>query len=88
MQRDSPVSLDVVATQDNDLGADGAEALRPALEKLEKLTLLNLTGTCGDAQRRSKQCEQCARVREAGQAVVMGRDGLFACEVRGVWLVR
>ena len=47
VHHDSPVSLDAVAAQGNDLGAAGAEALRPALEKLEKLTGLWLRGTCG-----------------------------------------
>ena len=48
MQHDSPVPLDAVAAPDNDLGADGAKALRPALEKLPNLTHLGLSGTCGD----------------------------------------
>ena len=73
MQHRSPVSLDTVAAQDNNLGAAGAAALRPALEKLTKLKMLGLSGTCGDVQRRSTQCEQCARVagggERAGQAV-------------------
>ena len=47
MQHDSPVPLDAVATQGNNLGAAGVEALRPALEKLTKLTILNLDSTCG-----------------------------------------
>ena len=77
------VPLDDVAAQDNDLGAAGAKALLPALEKLTSLTALNLSRTCGYVQRRSTQC---ARVgggagERAGQAVVvLVRDGLFACE--------
>ena len=50
VQHDSPVPLDAVAAQGNNLGADGAEALRPALEKLTKLERLYLRGTCGDVQ--------------------------------------
>ena len=50
MQHDSPVPLDTVAVQGNNLRADGAEALRPALEKLTKLERLYLAGTCGDVQ--------------------------------------
>ena len=50
MQHDSPVPLDAVAAPENNLGPDGAEALRPALEKLTKLEDLNLASTCGDVQ--------------------------------------
>ena len=46
MQHDSPVPLDAVAAPVNHLGADGAEALRPALEKLTKLEYLDLRGAC------------------------------------------
>ena len=53
MQHDSPAPLDAVAAQDNKLGADGAAALLPALEKLTSLTSLGLLGTCGYVQRRS-----------------------------------
>ncbi len=45
--------LDAVAAPENDLGPDGAKALRPALEKLTKLEVLRLEGTCGDVQWRS-----------------------------------
>ena len=48
MQHDSPVPLDVIAAQDNNIGAAGAKALRPALEKLTQLTRLDLNGACGD----------------------------------------
>ena len=37
MQHDSHVPLDAVVAPENKLGPDGAEALRPALEKLTKL---------------------------------------------------
>ena len=47
VQHGSPMSFDAVA-QGNDLGAAGAEALLPALEKLENLVSLDLNGTCGD----------------------------------------
>ena len=77
MHHDPPVPLNVVATQDNNLGA--AYRLRPALEKLTNLEELNLSSTCGDVERRSTQWEQCARVGGAGGwwLSVM----FFACEV-------
>ena len=78
---DSPVSLDAVAAQDNDLGPAGAEALRPTLEKLPNIKRLFLSSTCGDVQRRSAQCARVGGGARAGQAVVIGCDGLFACEV-------
>ena len=88
MQHDSPVSLDAVTAQGNELGVEGATELRPALQKLPKLTRLYLYGTCGNVLRQSTQCGQCGWGRgRVGQAVVYC-DGLFACEVRGVWAVR
>ena len=41
----------IFATPANDLGAAGAAALRPALEKLTNLKCLYLAGACGDGQR-------------------------------------
>ena len=73
------VPLDDVTAQDNDLGADGAEALLPALLKLTSLTSLDVSGTCGYVQRRER----------AGQSAgVVVCDGLFACELCGFWSVR
>ena len=90
MQHGSPVPLDAVTAPDNDLGPDGVEALRPALEKLTKLTHLDLGGTCGDVQWRwvvmSVRAGVCVCVRAcvAGLAVVVRGDGLLTSEVRGV----
>ena len=79
MQHDSPVSLDDVAAQDNDLRTKGAAALLPALEKLTSLTSLDVSGTCGYVQRRER----------AGQSVVVVVcDGLFVCELCGFRSVR
>ena len=69
--------LDAVTVQGNNLGAAGAQSLRPALEKLTNLDSLNLEGTCGDVQWRSAQGEQCARVgggvgQRPGQALCGG----------------
>ena len=85
-QHDPYVSIDTVASQGNELGAAGAEALLPALEKLTNLGYLYLAGTCGDVQRRSTQCEQCARVvggagERSEQAVMVVCDGSLVCEV-------
>ena len=71
--------LDAVAAPDNNLTADGAEALRPALEKLENLRTLSLSGACGDVQWLSTQCARVGVAGEgAGQTVIVG---LFACGV-------
>ena len=56
MCHNSPVSIDAVAAQGNNIGDAGMRALRPALEKLTSLTSLDMSGTCGYAQRRSAQC--------------------------------
>ena len=83
MQHDSPVPLDAVAAQGNNLGAAGVGALRPALEKLTKLEQLDLGGTCGDVQWRWVVISVCVCVCVcvAGLAVVVSCDGLLACEV-------
>ena len=78
--------LDAVTVQGNNLGAAGAQSLRPALEKLRNLVSLDLNGTCGDVQRCSTQCEQCACVggragERSEQAAMVVCDGLFAREV-------
>ena len=79
-------ALVTATAQGNNIGADGAQALRPALEKLRKLEALYLERTCGDVHRRSAQGEQCARVgggagQRSGQAVVVACDDFFTCEV-------
>ena len=91
VQHDSPVSLAAVAAPGNNFGDAGAKALCPALEKLSKLKFLHFDRACGDVQRRSST--QCVRVgggagERAGQvAMVVVCDGLFSCDVRGVWSV-
>ena len=47
MQHDSPVPLDAVAAQGNNVGSRGAKVLRIVLGKLTKITELWLDGTCG-----------------------------------------